>query len=566
MRLSGVGEKALGRAVIAAASLLVGLGAQPAGAANLIAQRADGGIVLAGQLGQPPRDCRKRPELFGISCTRTSGTWPALVGLGPDGELDRGFGSEGATIDFRPFSAYAGGYVAVAVDERGQILTGGGDSPMLRFDGDGSPDPSYSVQGYATAILPQPDGSLILSEPVWIGVKQPDSRLTLKRVGPSGQPLGQVGFADDNEYGFLEIGSVAQLGDSLFAAGLVGEPGSAVLRFRLGAGPHADPAFAGGTGILRVGAAGATTGDATKIAIDGDGILVAGEPAVGESVVARYDSNGALDGSFGEGGVVRLDLEPAAMVSGPGGAIRVVGQRNAPCRNPGPNSRAHPTVPCAHAFLQTIEPGAAVAGPPTVLPLPPRGRLDALLTGEGRLLVSSTSQTGSSSRFAVTRLNPGGSVDSSFGDGGVTVVAPCQESEAARRRVGCIGSVEPRLGLAGLAGGRPHGSLRLVDRQVLDPIVGVRLMLPEALRGVRGTSRLVKVATVPHPSPEMAVSVSRGRILVDPKAKVGRVAIGLRPGVLRRVAPAPPGHKLVFDVLTTFASGTTQRSTVRLAP
>ena len=544
----------------------VGLSAQPAAAEKSIAVQADGGIVLAGQLNQPQHSCG--PVVFRRECRLYSRAWPALVKLKPDGSLDAGFGTGGGVIDFRG-SPQGGSFGTLALDQGAGILVAGSWSDFLRFGGEkGNPNPNFQGAGLVpTAILPQLDGSLIVTTADQVGIKESHSSLTVSRVGPAGKPPETIGSVEGTSLGdAVAIREFLQLGDSLLAAGRVGFAG-AVLRFRLGGEPGVDSGFAAGKGILRPGGEVEPWVAVSSIAADGDGFLIAGERKLEEPVVARYDSDGVLDSSFGEGGTIRLlqapiRSEPAVLIVGTGGRITVVGQRHAACPNPRPHARSA-TVACAKAFVQRIEPGGAV-GSAVDLPLPSRGSIDAVALGDGGLLVSRMVRAGAATRFAIARLESDGGLDPAFGTGGVAEVAPCRGPIRARRRAGCIGSTRPGLRLAGLAGRRPHGQLRVVDRNQLDPIVAVRLLLPAEIRAVPPASRAVRVVTVPRRKD--SVKIADDRIVAYIRGDAVGLSIGLRPGVLRRVASVGAGHKLVIGVITTFKDGSSQRSAIRLAP
>lgn len=125
-----------------------------------------------------------------------------------------------------------------------------------------------------------------------------------------------------------------------------------------------DPAFGDGGVVLEGTANGADV--ALGVAVQGDGRIVAAGYAQGSggtrASVVRYHADGTLDASFGTGGILRVDWGNA-------------------------NSRAH-----------------AIAVQP-----------------DGRIVVGGYTVDGSGSRFALLRTQPDGSLDASFGTGGRVV-------------------------------------------------------------------------------------------------------------------------------------------------
>src|SRR5262249_21915821 len=84
-------------------------------------------------------------------------------------------------------------------------------------------------------------------------------------------------------------------------------------------------------------------GGTPSVAIQGDGRVVVVGTGIGPSgaydiAVARYNTDGSLDGSFGSGGIVNQELAPGSGVFGtrvavqPDGRIVVVGPRQEPSR------------------------------------------------------------------------------------------------------------------------------------------------------------------------------------------------------------------------------------------
>jgi uncharacterized delta-60 repeat protein len=79
--------------------------------------------------------------------------------------------------------------------------------------------------------------------------------------------------------------------------------------------------------------AGGSADVASSVALQFDGKIVVGGTSEGDFAVARYNADGTLDTSFGDGGKVTTDLGGAdrinALVLQPDGAIAVAGEGNA---------------------------------------------------------------------------------------------------------------------------------------------------------------------------------------------------------------------------------------------
>jgi uncharacterized delta-60 repeat protein len=178
---------------------------------------------------------------------------------------------------------------------------------------------------------------------------------------------------------------------------------------RYGADGSLDPSFGAG-GHVRTDFEGSDW--AEGVLIQPDGKIVAAGYAGGRFGVARYNADGSLDGSFGEGGKVRTAV-------GPGGASSA----------------------------------AAVA-----------------LQADGKIVVAGeASITSDDSDFALVRYNPDGGLDGGFGAGGkvVTAFTPALDfafgvavdADGKITAGGVAGRTSPSFGDAALARYNPDGSL-----------------------------------------------------------------------------------------------------------
>ena len=211
---------------------------------------------------------------------------------------------------------------------------------------------------------------------------------------------------------------------------------------------------------------------ATAVLLQADGKIVVAGKRSSDLALVRYRADGALDASFGDGGRVVADLggeeRAVALLRGPGGRLVVVGTspdalvlagylRNGELdrrfgrggslilRTPGIDWRT--AVPGRGGRI--VAAGAHVVTAPTqgmgfaVARLLPDGRLDrtfsgdgltvtktrahwagavhAAVLGDGHVLLGSHGHAGSAAGFALVRLKRDGSLDRTFGKGGVAV-------------------------------------------------------------------------------------------------------------------------------------------------
>lgn len=181
-----------------------------------------------------------------------------------------------------------------------------------------------------------------------------------------------------------------------------------------------DPSFGvGGTATVSVGSWAAAA--AAVVQPDGK-IVTAGETGLGGRygfVSTRMDTDGRLDPSYGKGGVatpsVSGDSGANALVLQPDGKIILAGSATvgnvlsfAAVRLL-PNGLADPTF--GHGGLVTVPIGSSSIV--TAVALQP----------DGRIVLGGTAMDGHVA-FAAARLNPNGSLDRSFGSGGVEVLGP----------------------------------------------------------------------------------------------------------------------------------------------
>jgi uncharacterized delta-60 repeat protein len=227
----------------------------------------------------------------------------------------------------------------------------------------------------------------------------------------------------------VAVGSLAEAsavavqpnGDIVTAGETVIDRQDEILSTRMTPDGDLDPSYGNG-GIVTVpinGAAGVDSGDALALQTDGKIVIAgAGTPSGGGSVqfaAVRLNPDGSLDQSFGTGGVALAPLGSQSIANGikveSDGTIALVGVATVNGQKQFAAAQLNPDGSLDQSFGQG---GVTTFGPPGAawgLAVQPEGRL--VLVGE------TTSATGGQ-EFMVARLNSDGSVDQSFGQSGFT--------------------------------------------------------------------------------------------------------------------------------------------------
>jgi uncharacterized delta-60 repeat protein len=194
----------------------------------------------------------------------------------PDGRLDPSFGNDGTVV-----TAFTGTAEAVAVQSDGKIVVAGGhvllpslqvEYGLARFDVNGDLDGSFGNGGTLTTSFPP-------------GQSEPKA-LVLDRQGR-----------------IVVAGAAGQQGATTFALA------------RYLSGGELDPTF--GAGGLVTTSLGDGAAFASAVALQPNGrIVAAGRSAAGHFALARYEPDGALDRSFGDGGTVATAIGGGALAQG----------------------------------------------------------------------------------------------------------------------------------------------------------------------------------------------------------------------------------------------------------
>jgi uncharacterized delta-60 repeat protein len=269
----------------------------------------------------------------GITIGDDSAIQAALARYNTNGSLDTSFGTGGkATADF----AGSQGISALAVQADGRIvlaglttLTGGFfsyDFTVIRFNANGSLDTTFGTGGHvitdffgsadvAYAVAVQPDGLITVAGYAIPALGAQD--FAIARYNPDGSldtTFGNGGrVTTDCFYGTDMAGSIALVdGGKILLGGLAANPSEAFFVVaRYNSNGSLDTTFGSGDGIATSSPVSGLNdaADGARMAIQADGKIVlsmAGEDEY-NFVVGRFNPDGSVDAGFGSGGYVMTD-------------------------------------------------------------------------------------------------------------------------------------------------------------------------------------------------------------------------------------------------------------------
>jgi uncharacterized delta-60 repeat protein len=318
--------------------------------AQAVALQSDGKIVAAG----------------------SSGGDFALGRYNADGSLDSGFGSGGkVTTDFGGFDAVSG----VVVQPDGRIVaagrSGGGDFALARYNANGGLDPTF---------------------------------------GGTGKVTTDFGGFD------AAFGVALQANGKIVAAGQ-GGPGGGFALARYNADGSLDTSFGSGGEVTTHFTAGVEVAIAVAIQVDGK-IVVTGQTFAGgfqQFALARYNADGSLDATFASGGILTTDFGlgsgfGGALVIQPNGKIVAAGRAGSDFVVARYNTDGSPDASFGSGGKVTTDFGGVIFD----------AAFGVALQSNGKIVAAGGEFNGfpSSADFALARYNPDGSLDASFGSGG----------------------------------------------------------------------------------------------------------------------------------------------------
>lgn len=308
----------------------------------------------------------------------------AAMAFAAPGDLDPNFGTGGIVTTAIGVASDTGRSIAVQADGRivvaGQSSNGSNDDfSLVRYNSDGTLDTSFG--------------------------------------GGDGIVTTAIGAADDQAFG------VALQGDGHIVVVGYSSNGSnsdfALVRYT--SNGSLDTSFGGGDGIVTTNIGAGTNDYAVDMALHGDGrIVVAGyslNGTVGDFALVRYNSNGSLDASFGDNGIITTDIgtvtdDRASSVALQGDGRVVVAGRTFPFDK---NHFALVRYNANGTLDTSFGGGDGIVITP--VGTTDDAAYDVVLQADGRIVVAGSSSNGGYNDFALVCYTTDGTLDPSFGGG-----------------------------------------------------------------------------------------------------------------------------------------------------
>ena len=362
--------------------------------------------------------------------------------IGAPGDLDPTFNGTGKVATAIGSDAIGR---SVAVQSDGKIIVAGYsdngsnmDIALARYHPDGSLDTSFNGTGIVTtavgtsndegqSVKIQSDGKILVAGRAFVAGARgydfavvrynPNGSLDTS-FGGSGKVATPVGGVDEGRSMVLQIdGKIVVAGNSGVDIGLV----------RYNTDGSLDTTFNGSGKVITAVGSGTDTGNGVALQNDGK-IVVAGDSRGGSSndiAVVRYNTDGSLDTTFNGTGKVITDLGTViegddsgqSVVVQSDGKIVVIGASY----NGANDDFAVVRYNTDGSLDTTFNGGGKVTTATSIYSDAASG---VLIQDDGRIVVGGTARSGnSSSNFAIVRYNPDGSLDETFGGGGIVTTS-----------------------------------------------------------------------------------------------------------------------------------------------
>lgn len=403
---------------------------------------------------------------LGVLALTFSKTVPVLA---DPGFLDSSFGGGTGMVQIGFGLAEEYGQ-AVAFQSDGKYVVAGvradtSQFMVVRYGTDNLPDPSFGSDGVVFITPParplyssilndfkpgvteviQPDGKIVVAGTISSSPSgTPQSSFFLMRLNPDGSLDGSFGY---NKNGMLVYG-ISSVNCTLGAIALQNDGkivtagtsvslnlSSSLVMNRLATDGTIDPSF----NTVAV----TNSSGAYALALEGDGnILVGGGMSGGGSGVMRFDTNGALDTTFGSGGkvvvpgaglITALGIQPGGIVLGQQEMIVAAGSSS---------TNVLVARMSLSGVLDTSFNGTGVAKKGVSGQYAASvNALKVVATGSPlrpvyKMVVSgNVNSAGNGNQFVLARFNADGSVDSAFGNNGALLAQPTPTANVASSMV-----------------------------------------------------------------------------------------------------------------------------------
>jgi uncharacterized delta-60 repeat protein len=369
---------------------------------------------------------------------------PASFGLDPT------FGAEGKATTI----GFGGDRSAMALQADGKIVMVGGtftDFVLARFNSDGTLDEGFDGDGMVTTDI---GGGFAQEEALGVAI-QPDGKIVVAgytnrvnvaivRYNPDGsldETFGTGGIVSSGVTGVANDVTIQPDGKIVIAGSVSRDNLDDFADFvvaRYLTDGTLDETF-GGVGQLSTDV-GRVTNEAQNVVVQSDGAIVVsgssldpGSNGVGidhHTDIVRYLADGSPDPSFGSGGSTTLDaLVGTDLALQPDGRLVLVGTVDTAVPPATPSSVTEFSVMRLESngtpdltFGTAGTSNVSVSARSSELAIPARDSATAVaLDVDGRIVVAGATSS-ISAKFAITRLDTDGSVDTAFADAGVFVI------------------------------------------------------------------------------------------------------------------------------------------------
>jgi len=441
----------------------------------------------------------------------------AAARFNSNGSLDTAFGNSGiVTADACGYSSAQ----ALAIQSDGKIVVAGVNYnvqdlfAVARYNSDGSLDSSFGNDGKVTtavgstnaaanSVQIQPDGKIVAAGYSYTGFYtyqdfavvryNPDGSLD-SSFGSGGQVITPLGGVYDaaNAVALQPDGKIVVAGSTQTGFGV---DFFGVARYTTNGA--LDGSF-GGTGKSILNIAGSeSVAKAVGVQIDGK-IVVAGFAYVGASTnfaLVRFNSDGSLDNSFGSFGRVSTAFgagNPAyayCLAIQPDGKVLAAGVATV--------GGVGQVALCRYTTNGVLDTSFGAGGQVTTQVGLSYDQANAVaVLPNGKIVVAGISWQGSFSQYALVRYNPGGSLDSSYGIGGKVVVSfedgYDQANALALDQIGravVAGNANDLFGVARLAS-EPYWEITSINHLADGQVVLQGLGVPETNHTLRASPHL----------------------------------------------------------------------------
>ncbi len=320
------------------------------------------------------------------------------------------------------------------------------DFALLRYHANGSLDTSFGTGGVVVTdisgtadvgfdVTVQPDGKILVSGQTFNGTDNDFAVMRYNSDGSLDAAFGSGGIVTTDFAGLNDVGK----GITLQSDGKILVTGVSFngvdydfALVRYDSAGILDTSF--GTGGMLTTAIGPGDDQAVDVAVQTDGkILVSGESFNGANsdfALVRYDANGSLDASFGSGGIVTTDFalnvdKGIRFTLQSDGKILLAGQTH--------NGTDYDFALARYNTDGSLDTGFGTGGKVTTsIGMGNDLAYNVAVQTDGKIVVSGESNTGSNDDFAVVRYNSDGTLDTSFGTGGIVTTAVGSGTDKAR--------------------------------------------------------------------------------------------------------------------------------------